>query len=422
MHLVKWTLHNKNLWFQWLENETILRFNYKSIPVFAIKQSNFSDFLKIILSQNSELEIILSTFDMITFNDWLNQSEIVITEKHRTGIRRKDNILYTCFRLDKFEEYIKNISFSSFETDDIEQYNEKHDSQIISNEYSNNHNINEISNNWSDYDEESESENEKYEDIINHNHNIISNTHNEMKEELKTGDIIFEQRTELEPNIFQDHTKLDGTEPNIFEEYTDPNAFEQQTEHTEPNILDQPTELKNNSFVNYDNDDIPVIYTEDIIMKDKTPEINDEEKDTLNTLKQMYDNIKKMQQELKENNQTICERRNKTTIKRNNNRLIKDIIDEIQLIQQTSYPFYEKIIKENKWIQKGYKYYQNNNKTINTELINIIVEFEIMLQDLNININKQNYKQKIKKNNRKRKRETKLYNEQIKKRKKQADY
>ena len=374
--LIEWTVHNKNLWFEWIDTEIILRFNYKSIPVFAVKQSKFTDFLKIILSQNSELETILNTFDMITFNDWLNQSEIVITEKHRTGIRRKDNILYTSFRLDKFEDYIKNISFSSFETDNIEQYNEKHNSQFTSDEYSNNHNVNHISNNnWSDYDEESDSEiNNKYEDF---NNSINDKIENEIEEELKSGDLIFEQ-------------------------------------HVEPEIV-------NDGFLNYNNDDIPIIHTEDIIMKDKTPEI-DKEKETLNIVKQMFNNIKDMQQELKENNQTICEKRNKTTIKRNNNRLTKNIMDKIQLVQETSYEFYEDIIKENKWIQDAYKYYQNNNENIDTKLINIIVQFDVILENLNIDINKQKYKQKIKKNNRKRKPETKLHNKRFKRRKKQDDY
>ena len=71
-----------------------MTFYYKTILIFGIQQKQFNEFIKLVLTQNRELEIISNNFDVVKFNDWLNQMNFTITEPHRSGMRRNNNTLY----------------------------------------------------------------------------------------------------------------------------------------------------------------------------------------------------------------------------------------------------------------------------------------------------------------------------------------
>ena len=338
MSSITWNNDNKSKWNQWLQSGVIMRFIYKTIPVIGIKQTYFMKIIKMVLTQNIELESMQYTFDSITYCDWLNQINITITEPKRTGIRR-NGTLYTCLQMDKLEEYIKSIRLASFKTDDIETYEEKMeiDDQILNSTQEEP---------WVNPEDDSESEEKTLQHTpiscnINHNSCTLSvdDNHN---------------------NHYVSTTSNNRQNTNI------------QQYNSDKDIDEELIQLFYNDKDEYTDDETPETQNKE----------NDTDSETTTCLLALYTNVNKWQNELQENNKRKHKGRSRATLKRNNSKMTKEIMDHIETIRELSYPYYCDIIKKDPWIQNAYNKYREKNGKVTPALTDIIISSNMLINKM----------------------------------------
>ena len=288
------------------------------------------------------------------------------------------NILYVSLQAINIEKYIKDTSFASFQTEDIEQYEQKHRSDTEFNKHISN-------NNWTDLDESEESDN------------------NEEDEELKINNTNFEDTTTSNNNIEDIFNEELNNQTLIIDQSTNTSStVEKNTKINDLKYNEYPLyeQISNNHNISQNEDNMIYIETDDISMKDKTP---DEEtvcdQKMLHFVKQLYENIQQMRNELQVNYQKICTGRDRTTKKRNNNRLTKNIINDILTLHDASSTFYKDIIQQHQWIENTYQKYEKQNKIDMETLSKIIIDdSKAIINDKNHNSKSINKQKKIKHN------------------------
>ena len=311
-----------------------------------------------VLTQNNEFQNIENNFDTITFSDWLNQNQIQITEPQRRGIRR-NGALYTCFQLEKFENYIKQLSFSSFQTEDIEEYENRIESPEFNQYVKEPMDI--CEDHWTDPDDDSQSEED---------------------EELKNGDIIFAQENKIlnEYQFNEQQHELDRQRNHNISNKTPEIVSEQYL--AEEELVNMFYEQEDNINMN-----------ENIIPKN-TQILDDVDEETLTCIAQMHQHIEQWKNELQKNNKKKQRGRNKTTQKRTNNRLTHKIIDHIEAMRETSYLTYQNITKEHVWINNVYNHYRQQNGKITPSLVKMILDSNVIKKNNNHTNTKKQRKRK----------------------------
>ena len=309
--------------------------------------------MNMVLIQNNEFQNVENNFDTITFSDWLNQNQIQITEPQRRGIRR-NGTLYTCFQLDKFENYIKQLSFSSFQTEDIEEYESRIESPEFHQYVKEPMDI--CEDHWTDPDDDSQSEED---------------------EELKNNDIIFTEKHKI-LNEYQ------------FDEQQ--HELDRERNH---NISNKTPEINSQQYL-AEEELIKMFYEQEDnidINQNNIPE-NDVDEETLTCIAQMHQHVEQWKKELQENNKKKQKGRNKTTQKRTNNRLTHKIIDHIEAMRETSYLTCQNITKEHTWINDVYNHYREQNGKITPSLIKKILDSNVIKDNNNHTNTKKTRKRK----------------------------
>ena len=374
MSSITWNNDNKNKWNQWLQSGVIMRFNYKTIPVIGIKQTYFMKLIKVVLTQNIELESMQYTFDSITYCDWLNQINITITEPKRTGIRR-NGTLYTCLQIDKLDQYIKSIRLASFKTDDIETYEERMemDDQILNSTQDEP---------WINPEDDSESEEKTLQHTpisynINNNSCTLSVDDNHNNRYVSTTKEKNLQHNPISCNINHNSCTL-----SVDDNHNNHYVSTMRNNHENTNIQQYNSdEAINKELIQLFYNDKEE-YTDDETSETQSKE-NDIDSETTTCLLELYTNINKWRNELQENNKHKYKGRSRATLKRNNSKKTKEIMDHIETIRELSYPYYCEIIQKDPWIQNAYIKYREKKGKVTPALTDIIISSNTLLNKMN---------------------------------------
>ena len=124
---INWTKQNETQYLKWKTEQRIQTFLYRPANkhVFAVEESIWPRFIRMIISQNEELSAHKQTLNIEQFTAFLYRAEIEIREKNRRGIR-KFGRLFRCFDTKQLaRSQKKSFIPDTCEPKQIEEYQEK---------------------------------------------------------------------------------------------------------------------------------------------------------------------------------------------------------------------------------------------------------------------------------------------------------